>query len=477
MISEQARQRWFVAVLSATFLFGIGPSAIQSFTANKYQTAIGQQTVAVSGPAGVVLRLAPLLLIGVCLAVIVVTVRNTERAGLGRLLALVAPWFWLVVHDSSIGVSFHRSELCYPLVAVAIWCLQPRIASLRWLGYVVGGVAVLSVLMGYLLPLKGLYQAADGLEITPDKQIFASGILVGPLASGNNLGQFLVMGLPAVFLIPRRGWRWALVAVTLYASLWAASRSCLIATAALLLAALLFRMMARSAWPTLTVIGLSAMAFVVVIVPSTATSVTSYSNRGYVWQVSKQAWSADRWSGLGSDYYGRIAATSGNLGGSVFHGHNQYIHDLVTGGYVLALLMGLTIATAIVCAARLARRGFTYPTLFLIGFLGACIFEVSYSMVDRFFAMPVMLIPLSVIFFTSDLAQTTAPEDREGEDTPPAPPPEPAVRARALSPTHPLAPVVVRRVGGVERRRGVQSPPASTMSAEGQVGPGQSRNL
>src|SRR5215471_9225925 len=135
MISEQARQRWFVAVLSVTFLFAIGPSLVQSLTANKYQTAIGQQTVAVSGPAGLVQKFTPLLLIGLCLAVVVATVRNTERSGLGRLLALLAPWFWLVVHDSSMGVAFHRTELCYPLVAIAIWCLQPRIASLRWLGY------------------------------------------------------------------------------------------------------------------------------------------------------------------------------------------------------------------------------------------------------------------------------------------------------------------------------------------------------
>jgi hypothetical protein len=477
MITEQARERWFLAVMAVTILFGIGPSLLQSFTANKYQSAIGQQTVAVSGPAGLMLKLAPFLVIGVCLAVVVVTVRFTDRPGVGRLLALLAPWFWTVVHDSSIGMSFHRSELCYPLIAIAVWCLQPKLASLRWLGYCVGGVAVLSVLMGYLLPLKGLYQAADGLEITPDKRIFASGILVGPLSSGNNLGQFLVMGLPAIFLIPRRGWRWSLVAVTLYASLWAASRSCLIATAALLVAALVFRMVSRSVWPALSVVGLTAIAFVVVIVPSTATSVTSYSNRGYVWQVSKQAWSADRWFGRGSDYYARVAATSGNLGGSVFHGHNQYINDLVTGGYVLALVMGLTIVVAISCAARLARRGFTYPTLFLVGFLGACMFEVSYSMVDRFFALPVMLIPLAVIFFTSDRTDAATPPEAEAElpeaAAPPAGPsggvPEPVLA--------PLAPIAVRRVGGIERRRGVRSPAAGTMAGEGQVGPSQSRNL
>lgn len=474
MDSVVARERWFVAILCSTFLFAIGPPLIQSFTAQKYQVAIGQQSVPLSGPAGMLSKAAPFLIIAMCLAAIGLNAKVLPRTGLMKLGLLLLPWVYVVIHDDYVGTHPHINALVYPMVATGIWVLRPRLAAMQWLGYLVGGTALLALAMGELVPLKGIYHAADGSEISPDKQILSSGILVGPLSSGNNLGQFLVMGIASVLLVRRRKWRWLLLVACLYASLWAASRSCLVAILVLLLMALVIKAMPRSVRLASAAGVLAAMVLAVVALPLLITNETSFSNRGYVWHVSKDAWAAHRWTGLGSDFYGRIAATSQNLGGSVFHGHNEFMQALVTGGYALALSMGLVIGVAIYSAVALLRRGHAFPTLFLIGFIGSCLLEVSYVIVDRYFALPVMLVPLAVVLFTADHADAELPgselPDAEPEVAKPGPTEMPIgdgpIAAAAgggarQSAVDLFEPVAIRRVGGVDRRHR----PESTKSA------------
>src|SRR4051794_14693899 len=241
------RDAAFVAIVLAATLFGIGTPLVQTFTATKYQTAAGQLTAPLSGPANMVSKGAPILIVALCLVVIALALTEAvPRSGFPALAVLVAPWMYLVVHDKSLGISPHLRVLCYPLICTAIWCLRPKLSSLRWVGYVAGGVAVLSLMIAFLAPQKGLYQAADGTEIAPDKAIL-SGILVGPLASGNNLGQFLLMGTAPILLIPRRAWRRLLLVACLWAQLWAASRSCLAAAGLLIVLAALMRWSPRKA--------------------------------------------------------------------------------------------------------------------------------------------------------------------------------------------------------------------------------------
>ena len=293
--------------------------------------------------------------------------------------------------------------------------------------------------MGEFLPLKGIYQSAAGIQVSLDKGIFTGSILVGPLASGNNLGQFLLMGTPAILLVPRRAWRLGLLAACLYAQLWAASRSCLAAAGLLLLLALVLPRFGPRARATAAAGALLGFLVVLVAVPLLTTRPTAFSNRGYVWQVSEQAWAGNRLFGLGADYYGRVAATSANLGGSVFHGHNQLIHDLVTGGVVLALLMGLVVLVEIAAAAELARRGHLFGALYLVGFIGACVLEVSYVLVDRYFALPVMVIPFAYILFTVDRDGAAEPAERAATNRADVPR-EPVDRPRSRTPDRP-APV------------------------------------
>ena len=52
--AQDLRDRWSAAIICTAFLFAVGAPAVQSLTAPKYQTAVGQQTVPLSGPASLV---------------------------------------------------------------------------------------------------------------------------------------------------------------------------------------------------------------------------------------------------------------------------------------------------------------------------------------------------------------------------------------------------------------------------------------
>jgi hypothetical protein len=54
---------------------------------------------------------------------------------------------------------------------------------------------------------------------------------------------------------------------------------------------------------------------------------------------------------------------------------------------------------AVAASARLAAQGSNFGFLYLVTFLGACVFEVSFAIVDREFLFPVLVVPLAAIMF------------------------------------------------------------------------------
>ena len=76
---------------------------------------------------------------------------------------------------------------------------------------------------------------------------------------------------------------------------------------------------------------------------------------------------------------------------------------LVTGGVVLAVLVGVLIVAAMTGAARLAVRGHLFGVSYLAALAGACVFEVSLVIVDNSLVFPVVVLPLLFILFTADL--------------------------------------------------------------------------
>ena len=86
---------------------------------------------------------------------------------------------------------------------------------------------------------------------------------------------------------------------------------------------------------------------------------------------------------------------------------------LVTGGVVLAVLVGVLIVTAMTSAARLAVRGHLFGVSYLAALAGTCVFEVSLAIVDNSLLFPVAVLPLLFILFTADL------DEPAGVDTSP----------------------------------------------------------
>ena len=76
---------------------------------------------------------------------------------------------------------------------------------------------------------------------------------------------------------------------------------------------------------------------------------------------------------------------------------------LVTGGVVLAVLVGVLIVAAMTGAARLAVRGHLFGVSWLAALAGTCVFEVSLVIVDNSLLFPVAVLPLLFILFTADL--------------------------------------------------------------------------
>ena len=116
---------------------------------------------------------------------------------------MLAPWVYIQVRDWLSIDPFRLASLAYPLPVVAVWLLRPGLRQLRLLGYLVGVVAVISVVLGLVLPSHAIFRDAAGAVITEDKNLLPWGMLIGIYTHGNSLGQFLALGIPMVTLIRR----------------------------------------------------------------------------------------------------------------------------------------------------------------------------------------------------------------------------------------------------------------------------------
>jgi hypothetical protein len=401
--SERQRAVRAAVLMSLITAWVIVPRLLQSVLGPKARASVTVQdastTVALATYAQRVLLYAT---IAYCVVIILMLFRDSPRGRGFALLVVLSPCLYLIVRDMYLQQRAENTRVIFLLAVIAFWAIRPRLRSLAVLGYLVGATAVLCLLMGLLLPSKGIFHSTQGTVIISDKQIFPIGLLIGVFSQENNLGQFIVMGLPAVFLVPRRKTRWALVVLCILTVVWSSSRGSLLALGMVLVAALLLTMFKRHRAGAGFLIGLAPMVLVCVL-PFITHDPRAYTTRGYIWQQSLLAWADDRWLGLGSAWYRLVGASSGAIGTTVFHGHNQLVQLLVTGGYVLAFLAGAMLLLALICAARLARSVSRVGVLYLVALAGTCLLEVSLAFVDNTLAAPVTIIPIAVIVFTSDL--------------------------------------------------------------------------
>jgi O-antigen ligase len=140
----------------------------------------------------------------------------------------------------------------------------------------------------------------------------------------------------------------------------------------------------------------------------------AFTNRGYIWAVSLDAWSENPWVGNGSDWYQDIAGYHTDLGGYAFHGHNQLVQALVTGGVIYAVLLVVQMVVSSVCAVRDARRGSTFSASYLGVLFVTCYLEVSLTVVDGRLMVPMTALPLAFVLFRATEEAGTAHDERVG---------------------------------------------------------------
>ena len=402
LVAIDREERWATpAIVTLTWACIIVPSLVQTFTQPKYRVFTGETVE--YGTAALVVSLATMMaLLGVCGVVILRHLGRLRGDRRGLLVVLLTPWVYQVCRDLYVDMPLRTGGLIYPLVTVALWALRPRLRQLGTVGYLVGLTAVMSFLMGVLLPAKGLLNNTAGDLVTPDKQFLPWGILVGPLSDGNPLAEFLALGVPAMAFVSRRWIRFPLMAITAFCVLWASSRSALMAIGAAALFSLVLTVTPRSARRSVSFSFILAAGSAMVILPAITTDSAAFTNRGYIWTASLQRWKDNPVVGLGSQWYSTSAGYTDNIGSTAFHGHNEVVQLLVLGGVINLLLVGFLFVMMAGNASGWAQRGVRSPAAFMMAFMVSSSLEVSYSLVHRSYLLPVTLLPFAFFAFAQE---------------------------------------------------------------------------
>jgi O-antigen ligase len=408
---ESVRQLQARILILLVWAWSAIPRTVQTLTAPKYRTQVGMESPPYSAAAALSLFVLALAILGYSIVVIINALRDPPSRGVGGLVVLLLPWLYLQLRDWTLSDPLQWSQLIYPAVAIAIWALRPSLGEFALLGYLVGVVAVISILIGIFWPSQGILRSAQGLVITEDKTLLPWGILVGIFTHGNNLGQFLVLGLPMVAAIRRRFTKVLLVIAVCFALVWSASRSSLITSVIVIVVTAAVSLLSARVRGLPARFLVTTPFAVAALLPLLTSDPAAFTNRGFIWMASLEAWRSNPFFGLGSRYYQELGRTSESLGGTVFHGHNQLVHLLVTGGLILVVLIALMLLFVINAAARWAERGRLVAVAYLTALAGVCTLEVSLVIVDNNFLFPVVVVPFAIILF-SERSEPGTPESQ-----------------------------------------------------------------
>lgn len=398
-------ERRISTLLVLLWLEVVSPRVIQSVTAPKFRRSAGIDYGGYTAAASATQDLFRAAVLILCAILLIGALADDRQRPIIPLLVFLTPWLWMTLRNWGTHAQSPIDTLQYPALAFAVWAMRPRITCLRTLAHLTAAAALISMTMALVDPPSALFRAADGSLISADKQIFPAGMLAGFLTQPNNLGQFISLGLPTIVLVRPAALRIAYGMIAMIAVVWTASRSSLYAvgiTAAAVFVIAAARGAVRRQVSTLLI----TLTFgIVCALPLLTTSREAFSGRGLIWEASLPFWRQEVWFGQGADWYRDIAATSSSIMPTAFHGHNQLVQVLVTGGLVYAILVGLLLALASHHAVQLTAAGQFVGVVFLIALGGTCLLEVSLTVVDNQSLAPVTLLPLAVLSF-ADLAPT-----------------------------------------------------------------------
>lgn len=383
----------------------VGQLIVLSLTAEKSFVAIGQDEVT-SPAASLTSQLFFLVAIAFAVGVILYNVNDLTRPGLWRLVVVLAPWLWMLTRDAYSG-SASADTLLYVFVVLALAALRPNPRILAALGALVVLTAVIAMLFGFFLPEAGLLREADGIvrERSDKATIPSLGLLQGMFTSENNLGQYLSLGLAPVLLLPRWWLRLTGLACVLFAIFWSSSRSSLLAAGGILAVGAVVWLLTEFGLRRLASIAarvaIGATVLVMCVLPLLGWDNDAFTARGQIWNGSLDEWSSRAFLfGLGRDWYTQIAGTETSpLNSAAYHGHNQFVQFLVTGGVVLAVI---AVAWLLVQAYDITRPHSRYVAvgaMLVVGIALGGMLEVPLGFVDRSAFWTVTLVPLTVLFF------------------------------------------------------------------------------
>lgn len=377
------------------------PRVIQSLTTPKFRRSAGIDYGGYTAAAAMAQDVLRIAIVAICAVLIIDSIRTRRPLRIRPFVVFLAPWTYMVVRDLWVHAHPSIDALLLPVVVFALWAARPALSCLRTLAHLTIGAAVISMAMAVVDPPSALFRSDQGALIVEEKQIIPSGMLAGFLTQPNNLGQFIVLGMPALFLLRSRWLRLVYFLIGAFTIVWTASRTSLYAlTMMCLAAALLWLTRGHGARRNLSTVMIAIPFAAVCALPLVTTDPSAYSERGFIWQASLPAWYSSPWFGQGANWYRDLATTSGSIASSAFQGHNQVVQLLVTGGLLYAILTGAMILMASSRAVRLAGRGVNYGVIYLVALAGTCLLEVSLVTVDNSSMFPVVVVPLTVILFS-----------------------------------------------------------------------------
>ncbi len=393
------RHRRSVALVWLVVAWTVLPRTITSLTAPKMRGEVGVQEGATSAAGALSTTFLTLVLLAFCAMVLLESLESRQPASVLRLAAVLAPWGYLLFRDIFNGDRPGMQNLVYGAVVVALWRLRPDRRVLESLGYAAGWSAALSVAMGVLVPNAGVFRSDIGSMVTDDKAVLPWGLLVGFYSHSNTLGQSLALGLPMVFLVPRRVLRSFLVGLMLFALLWSASRTSWIAVVIACAGAGLTLVLPRGLQKVAAAVSMTGAIVLAASIPWLDKDPTAFSSRGIVWITTREAIAGTPWFGRGSNWFEVIGSTSERLGTAVSSAHSQMLHMLVTGGVVLVLLTVPMVALAFLGALRHLDAGSVWGVGFVLSLIGCGVTEVVIRFGSVTPSFPVVVIPLAALIF------------------------------------------------------------------------------
>ena len=297
--------------------------------------------------------------------------------------------------------------MLYLVVVLALAALRPSPRVLVTLGVLVVLTAFIAIGLGFFMPEAGLLRESGGVvrERTDKALLPGFGLLQGMFTSENNLGQYLSLGFAAVVLLPRWWLRLPGMAVVAFAIIWSSSRSSLLATGATLAVGAVVWVLAELGWRRTASFGarvaIGVSLLVMCVLPLLRWDNAAFTARGQIWNGSLEQWQSRSFLfGLGRGWYVQIAGTETSpLNTAAYHGHNQFVQWLVTGGVVLALvaLAWLLVQGYVLTAPD--RRYVPIAAMVIVAIAVGGFLEVPLGFVDRSVFWTVTVVPLTVLFF------------------------------------------------------------------------------